>query len=134
MNEIVSTVKTAEEGQGPWDYTAQMPATLDEAAEVYGEENAHIILIGGLKIKLDNAAREAFRTGKSRSEVEEIARNYRPGVATRKNVKIQALTLVTENSARLTTDADLMSRVTEAFTAGKFKDVVAILSEETEEA
>lgn len=133
MIEQVSKVKTAEQDEG-WDYTMSMPASFDEAGDVYGEETALNIFQAGLKVKLDNVAREQFRQGKSREEVEAIVAAYRPGTTTRRSVKITALELITENAARLKTDVDLLSKVTEAFTSGKFRDVVEILSAPTEEA
>jgi len=131
MIDQVSKVKTAEQDEG-WEYSISMPATFDEAGDVYGEETALNIFHAGLKVKLDNVAREQFRQGKSREEVEDIVTAYRPGMTTRRSVKVTALQLLTENAARLQTDADLLSRVTEAFTSGKFRDVVTILSEGAE--
>ena len=110
-----------------YEFAMGLPETLEEAVEVYGEENALWLLNSGLKVKLQNAAREAFRQGKGKEEAEEAARAYRPGNTARQGSKARALELLTERAGDIKEDPDLKEQVFAAFSASKFKEVVELL-------
>ena len=131
MQTVVDTVRTAE-GQ-EWEYAVPVPETLDEAAEVYGEDGTFNVFMAGLKVKLQNRARESFRSGKTREEVELEVSSYKPGAPIRASIKDRALNLITGKASEIEADADLKNKVAQAFRKGKFKDVVSLLEgEETE--
>ncbi len=110
-----------------YEFEMGLPESLEEAVEVYGEENALWLLNSGLKVKLQNAAREVFRQGKGKDEAEEAARTYRPGNTARKGAKALALELLTEKAVEIREDPDLKEKVFNAFSASKFKEVVELL-------
>lgn len=119
------TVKTQDGGEFSFDMP--MPESTQEAIEVYGEDSALWLLNSGLKVKLQNIAREHFRQGKSKEEAEEAVRNYRPGASTRKGVRQRALELITEHALTIQNDPDLKKQVGEAFASSNFRDVVDLL-------
>jgi len=125
MKTLNETVKT-QDGNA-WNFDMPLPESLDEAAEVYGEENALWLLNSGLKTKLQHTAREAFRQGKEQSEVEEAVKNYRPGASSRKGNRQRALDLITDKAADIQADPELKAQVKEAFGAGKYRDIISML-------
>ncbi len=126
----LESVRFAEAPDTKYEFDMPLPESLDEASEIYGEDNALWLLNSGLKVKLQNVAREGFRSGKSREEAEEAVRAYRPGVTSRKGVKARALELITEQSDQLKDDPELKENVMQAFIASNFKEVVALLEGE----
>lgn len=126
MKTSMEVVKTADSDQ-EFKFEMALPESLEEAAQIYGEENALWLLNSGLKVKLQNTAREAFRAGKSQAEAEEAVRGYRPGGGARKGAKSRALELVTERAGDLKDDPELMGAVREAFGSSNFKEVVRLL-------
>jgi geranylgeranyl pyrophosphate synthase len=124
MIQEVDKVRTANGGE--WEYTLPLPDSMDEAQEIYGELNVLKTFQGGLKVKIQNLAREAFRQGKSREEVEEMIEKYRPGVA-RQSAKKIALQMIAENAAQLESMPDLKEQVFTNFLGSKFQEVVDLL-------
>ena len=125
MKSMQETVKT-QDGTG-WNFEMPLPESLDEAAEVYGEDNAIWLLNSGLKTKLQHTAREAFRQGKETPEVEEAVKSYRPGTSSRKGNRQRALDLITDKAGDIKADPELKAQVKEAFGGGKFKDIISML-------
>ena len=111
-----------------WTFTLSLPETLTEAEEVYGSDGALYLLNSGLTVKEQNVAREMFRNGKTRDEVDQAVASYRPGGGARTSAKATALKLIMSNADMLKENPDLMSEVQDAFVAGRFKDVVELLS------
>jgi hypothetical protein len=128
MKTSIEVVKTAD---SPEEYKFEMalPESIEEAQQVYGEDNALWLLNSGLKVKLQNTAREAFRQGKSQAEAEEAVRAYRPGGGARKGAKARSLELITERAGDIKDDPELKEAVKEAFAASNFKEVVRLLEE-----
>ena len=62
------------------------------------------------------------------TEVDQAVASYRPGGGARVSAKAQALKLITDKADMLKENPDLMAQVQDAFVAGKFKDVVELLS------
>ena len=125
MIEKESVVRTADGGE--WGYTSVLPESIDEAREVYDDNGAYNLLISGLTVKQQNVAREMFRKGKTREEVDAAVAAYRPGIGGRTSVKAQALKLIMDKNNVLQENPDLLTRVQEAFVSGNFKEVVEIL-------
>jgi len=121
-----SIVRTADGDE--WTFNLSLPESLQEAEEVYGSEGALYLLTSGLIVKEQNVAREMFRNGKSREEVDQAVASYRPGGGARTSAKATALKLITDKADILKENPDLMAQVQDAFVAGKFKDVVELLS------
>lgn len=128
MRKTMESVKF-EGAEDKYEFEMPLPETLDEANEIYGEDNALWLLNSGLKVKLQNVAREAFRQGKSKEEAEELVRAYRPGTTARKGAKSRALELITEKSDEIKADPELMAQVKEAFGSSNFKEVVRLLED-----
>ena len=128
MQKLSETVRTQEGGE--YTFEMPLPESLDEASEVYGEENAVWLLNSGLKVKLQNIAREAFRQGKTTEEAEEAVRNYKPGSTSRKGVRQRALDLITDRAGDIQADPDLKDQVKEAFAASKYKEIISLLEGE----
>lgn len=125
MKTLNETVRT-QDGNA-WNFDMPLPESLDEAVEVYGEENALALLNSGLKTKLQHTAREGFRQGRDTAEVEEAVKNYRPGSSSRKNTRQRALDLITDKAVDIQADPELKSQVKEAFKAGMYKDIISML-------
>jgi len=119
-------VRTADGDE--WTFNLSLPESLQEAEEVYGADGALYLLTSGLIVKQQNVAREMFRNGKTREEVDQAVASYRPGGGARVSAKAQALKLITDKADMLKENPDLMAQVQDAFVAGKFKDVVELLS------
>lgn len=118
-------VKTQDGGN--WNFTLILPETLAEAEEIYGSDGTLSVFNAGLTVKQQNLARDMFKNGKSREEVDAAVRDYRPGVGGRSSAKADALRLIMEKADILRENGDLLTQVQEAFVGGKFKDVVEAL-------
>lgn len=124
---ITEVDKVRSSGGDEWEYNCPMPETLDEAVDTYGDATTLAIFKSGLKVKIQAVAREAFRNGKARDEVEEMAANYRPG-ETRKSAKKQALDLITDNAGGLENDPTLKDEVKTAFANNQWGKVIELLT------
>lgn len=122
------TVRTQDGGE--FTFEMPLPETLDEAVQTYGEENSLWLLNSGLKVRLQSIAREKFRQEKSKEEVEEAIRDYKPGTVSKKGVRQRAMELLTEKAFDIQNDADLKEKVREAFVSSNYKEVIALLSDE----
>jgi len=122
--------KVSTKDDGPYDFEMPLPESLEEAQDVYGEENSLWLLNSGLKVKLQNVAREAFRQSKNRGQVEEAVQGYRPGSGSRKSSRDEALELLMDKAPNLQSDPDWRTRAKQAFSNGNFKKAVEILKED----
>lgn len=125
MNIETDTVRTADGNE--WQYSLPLPETLEEAVDTYGEVSTLNLVKSALKVKIQGIAREMFRNGKNREEVEESVKEYKPG-ATKKSKKMEALELVTDNAAMLQEDPDLKSEVQDAFAKSEWERIKELLS------
>ena len=64
---------------GEWTYTKTLPENLDEAKEIYGEENVLYLIHSALVVKEQAVARALFKAGKTQEEVDKEVAAYRPG-------------------------------------------------------
>lgn len=124
-NEKVKIQATGQE----YEFEMPLPETLEEAGEVFGLDEVYGIFIAGLKVKLQNIARESFRAEVGVDEVNEKVAAYRPGTISRRSVKAQAMDLLVNCSEVLKADPELRMSVMEPFIKGDFKSAVAILQE-----
>ncbi len=125
-NEIVRMKASDEE----FGFEMPLPESLTEAVEVFDEENVFAIFNAGLKVKLQNIAREGFREGKKTvDEINEAVASYRPGVVARRGLKSQAFDLVMDKNAIIKEDPDLHKTVREAYGKGDFKAVIELLQD-----
>ena len=111
-----------------WEFTLVMPKDVEEAIEVYTPQGVLYLINSALRVKQQAIAREAFKQGKDREEVDAAVAAYRPGQGARTSTKAQALQLIMDNRDSLLENPDLMSEVQKAFVASKFGKVVELLS------
>lgn len=121
-------VKTAN-GES-WTLTIEgFPESYEEATQRFGERAAFDMLASDLTTRLQNQARDMFRKGKSREEVEEATRNYQPGGG--KGSKKQSATeliMKPENAEAMANDPSLKNDVQEAFRSNDWDTVINLLS------
>lgn len=122
MQEILDKVKTKE--GGPWEYKIGLPETVSEAVEVYGEEGALYLLNAGLKVKMQNVARETLANGGTVEEAEKKAREYRPGGGMRQSLRTRAFDLITMNVQKMNEDATLRNKIREFVGKNDFKSII----------
>jgi len=120
-------VKIMATGQ-EYEFEMTLPESLEEAADVFGEQEVYGIFISGLKVKLQNIAREGFRAELSQEKINEKIAAYKPGVVSRRGAKAMAMDLLMIKSEDVKNDPDLRQSVMEAFVKGDFKTVVDILN------
>ena len=127
MVESVEMVKDSDGGN--WEITMVLMETLEESVEVYGNEGALSLLNAGLKTRKQNIARNAFRSGKTREEAEELMGDYRPGQSSKVSKKKKAYELIMsrEKSEMINSNAELKASVTDAMAASKWQDVIDLL-------
>jgi len=119
-------VKSADGGE--WQVTFNLPETVDEALDVYGQDGVLTLFNAGLKVKLQNIARNAFKQGKDRDEVENLMANYRPGQSSRKSKKSIAMELVVDQASRIASDPSIKEEITKAFVSQDWQTVIELLS------
>jgi len=112
----------------PSVYETEVPESYAEATEMLGEAGAFSIFLAGLKVKQDNVARNAFRSGKSQEEVEQIVASWRPG-GQRTSKKAIATKLMIERALDIQGDPDLNAKVVKAFISNDWDAVTALLQE-----
>ena len=110
----------------PQVYNAEVPTDWAEACETFGEQGAMDIFLAGLKVKQDNVARNAFRSGKTTEEVEAIVAGWRPGGA-RTSKKTIATQLLMEKALDITGNAELKTKIQTAFIKNDFDTIIALL-------
>lgn len=118
-------VARTQDGQ-EWEFTQNLPRDVEEAIEAFGERGTLYLITTTLNSKQQNIAREMFRQGKSRDEVDAAVAAYKPGSG-RRSVKAEALNLVMDKRDMLKTNSELMSEVQKAFVAGQFSKVCDLL-------
>lgn len=112
-----------------FDFEMPLPESVEEAVGVYGEENVLWILNSGLKVKLQNTARDKFRAGGSKEQVEESVRNWRPGTSTRKSAKSQVFEIITDYSDVIQNDPDLKVQAKDLVAKGEFTEALSLLKD-----
>ena len=125
MKVNIEKVKT-EDGQ-EWSFEMPMPESTEEAAEIFGEENALFILNSGLKVKLQAIARENFKAGKDKAEIEELIRKYRPGTSARASKRSQATQLLIDKGPEIRSDPELRAKIEDTFTRSKWQEVIELI-------
>ena len=110
----------------PVEFTANLVENLDEAKKLYGENGVFEVFMSGLRVKIMNLARSAFRDGKNREEVEKAIANFKP-IKARISNKALAAQLLIEHSETIKNDSSLQESVMKAFMANDYKTVVALL-------
>jgi hypothetical protein len=128
MRTTTETVRTKNSEEG-FEFECPMPETLEEAAELYGAEHVFAIFSSGLKVKLQNIAREGFKQEKPLDEINAAVAAYRPGNVARRGLKTQAMDLLIEKNDIVKNDPDLHAAAREAFGKGDFKVVVDLLQD-----
>ena len=126
MKQEILTVKTSKGGN--WEFTANIVENLDEAKELYTPKGAFEIFMSGLKVKIMSIAREGFRKGKNRQEVEKDVAEWKPSKI-QISVKALAAELLFENSELINSNPSLKKTVMKAFMKNDFKSVVRLLSD-----
>lgn len=110
----------------PKSYDAEQPENWAEACDMLGETGAFSVFLAGLKVKQDNVARNAFRSGKSQEEVEQIVSAWRPG-GQRTSKKAIAVQLMTDKAMDIASNADLRTKVMGAFMKNDFDGIIEML-------
>ncbi len=125
MKEKTIAVQTAD-GDG-WEFNAQIPESLEEGVERFGNRGAYEIFRSGLMVKVQNIGREAFRKGKTQEEVEELVDGYRPG-GQRASVKSDAQRAIIDNASLIHQNEELGKQIVEEMYAGKSENYQNILN------
>ncbi len=111
-----------------WTYSLDLPESIEEAVELFGKDNTLALLNAGLKVKKQAIAREMFKAEKTREEVEEAVRGYRPG-SSKKSMTEYALELITAKADYLNINPQVKSQVIKAATKKDYKSVIEILKD-----
>ena len=116
---------TTEEGglSEGFAYEVDTPEGWAEAVDTYGESGAFGIFLSGLKVKQDNVARNAFKAGKTREEVEATVSAWRPG-GQRTSKKTIATQLLLDHAATIANDPKLKSVITKAFASNDYDTII----------
>ena len=125
MQTTEEVVKTKDGGK--WEVNMNLPETVDEALDIYGQDGVLTLFNAGLKVKLQNVARNAFKAGKDRAEVEQMMAQYRPGQSSRKTKKQLAAELIVEHALRVAEDPALKEQVIKAFQSQDWQTVIDLL-------
>lgn len=120
------TVKT-KEGES-WDFSVDMPTSLDEAIERTDEQSVFETYLGGFSVRIQNRARDLFRKGKTREEVEAYLASYKPGETKTSKVE-RATKAIVSNGELLASDSDLAQAVTAAFVDKDYDEVLRLIED-----
>jgi hypothetical protein len=122
MRESNEVVKSSKGDQ--WEFSMSLPTTLEEAIELYTKEGALFLLNSGLKVKKQGIARDGFRQGKSREEVEQLVEDYRPGGGSSRSKKDRALDLIMDKANDLSLNPELKREVQGLFKKNDFQAII----------
>ncbi|RLG67620.1 hypothetical protein DRN93_04210 [archaeon] len=125
--ELREEIVRTQDGQ-EWSFSMPLPETLEEAQDVYGADGALYLLVSGLKVKLQAIAREAFKRGASREDVERLVKDYRPG-GQKKSMKERAMELITEKADLIKNDPEMKEELQALFVRGRWGQIVEKLEQ-----
>jgi len=131
MNSFSDKVKVAS-GQ-EWEYTIELPSSIEEAIEIFGADGAITLLNSGLKVKKQAIARELFKAGKSVEEVEAKVHEYRPGAGNKRNQAMIATELIMSSGDKLALDPILKKEIITFMAKKDFGEVIKKLGGKVEE-
>ena len=123
------TVKmTTEEGELSEgnEYEVDTPESWAEAVDMYGDSGAFGIFLSGLKVKQDNVARNAFKSGKTKEQVEQIVGAWKPG-GMRTSKKASATQLMLDKAHLIIEDPKLKAIITKAFASNDYDAITEAL-------
>ncbi len=131
MNSFSDKVRVAS-GQ-EWEYTMELPSSIEEAIEIFGADGAITLLNSGLKVKKQAIARELFKAGKSVEEVEAKVHEYRPGAGNKRNQAMIATELIMSSGDKLALDPILKKEIITLMAKKDFGEVIKKLGGKVEE-
>lgn len=131
MNSFTDKVKVAS-GQ-EWEYTMELPSSIEEAIEIFGTDGAITLLNSGLKVKKQAIARELFKAGKTVEEVEAKVHEYRPGAGSKRNQAMIATELIMASGDKLALDPILKKEIITLMAKKDFGEVIKKLGGKAEE-
>lgn len=131
MNSFSDKVKVAS-GQ-EWEYTMELPSSIEEAIEIFGADGAITLLNSGLKVKKQAIARELFKAGKTVEEVEVKVHEYRPGAGNKRNQAMIATELIMSSGDKLALDPILKKEIITLMAKKDFGEVIKKLGGKIEE-
>lgn len=133
---MLHTVKDSKTKES-WEFSVDEPESLAEATEVDGEMTTFQTYLAGRKVRVDNIARNSFRTainaegdsvtGKTREEVEAILKDYKPGQTKLSKEKAASVAIV--DNSNLIFEKGLTAGITTAFVARDYDGVIKILND-----
>ena len=122
MNSFSDKVKVAS-GQ-EWEYTMELPSSIEEAIEIFGADGAITLLNSGLKVKKQAIARELFKASKTVEEVEAKVHEYRPGAGNKRNQAMIATELIMSSGDKLALDPILKKEIITLMAKKDFGEVI----------
>jgi hypothetical protein len=131
MNSFSDKVKVAS-GQ-EWEYTMELPSSIEEAIEIFGADGAITLLNSGLKVKKQAIARELFKASKTVEEVEAKVHEYRPGAGNKRNQAMIATELIMSSGDKLALDPILKKEIITLMAKKDFGEVIKKLGGKVEE-
>lgn len=128
MKNVTETVKSVS-GENPFEqsFSMPLPETWEEAVEKYTFDGAWNIFIAGLKVKLQNIAREGFRKKKSVEDVEKDLADYKGPATTKETLVERAFDLLTEKADLLRVDPETTEKVRGLMKSNKFREAVELM-------
>lgn len=123
-------VKTTDNKEG-WAFGAVLPESIEEAIEIYGKELTFEVFSAGLDVKVQGIARNMFKAGKTREDVEAAVRDYKPGSAMRRSSKEEALDILTspEFIELCNENAEAKTELRALFGQGKLREMISRFNE-----
>lgn len=124
--EIHHATVTTKDGR-THQFRMPLPESLDEAKNVYGEEDAVAVLRAGIKNKIMNSCRERFQKGMSVEEVEEAAFNWQPNSGAKSSSQSRVFDILTNYGTKIENMPEVKREVREHINQGEFNDALNLL-------
>lgn len=112
-----------------WEYTGCLPESVQEAVEKYGEDGALFLIQTAMVVKQQGIARDGFRKGMTREDVDAAVEIYKPGGKRGKSggLKKQVFDKIIDNRGLISADAETKEAIREGIKKGDWKGVLEIL-------
>jgi len=113
-----------------WDYTSQMPESVNEAVETYGDDGTLFLIQSALTVKQQGIARAGFRKGLSKEDIDKSVAEYKPGQKRggKAGVKDEVFKKLVEKSAEIAANDEVAKELREAFKKADWKGALEIMA------
>jgi len=112
-----------------WEYTSQLPESVNEALENYGEDGTLFLIQSALTVKQQGIAREGFKRGLSRDDVDKSVSEYKPGQKRggKAGLKDEVFKKLVEHSAEIAANDEVAKELREAFKKANWRGALEII-------